>query len=43
MPFIIKETVCDLIYTIAEKHRAVFNKNLDLMKKVIESCCVIVS
>lgn len=43
MPFLVKESVCDLIYVIADKHRSVFNKNMDLMKKAIETCCAIVS
>jgi hypothetical protein len=39
----IRETGIDLIFVIASKHRSVFNKNENLLKKTIENLCIMIS
>lgn len=39
----IKETVLDMLYSTAEFHKALFNKNQALLKRVVEAICGIIS
>ncbi|EAR86075.2 karyopherin, putative (macronuclear) [Tetrahymena thermophila SB210] len=39
----IKEVVIDMIFSASQYHKSVFNKNTPLLKKVIESICLIIA